>query len=104
MPFTVREKAFCVLEYVRSQSNKTVQHAFVTEFSKQSPTAMQIWTLHKKNSKRKVVCAREKDLDDQKHQKRRSSMSVNNLAKPKEFGTKKTSGNPDSTNSSLVHP
>ena len=42
MPFNGREKVFCVLEYSRSQSNKTVQHAFVREFSKQSPTAMQI--------------------------------------------------------------
>ena len=47
MPFTGREKAFCVLEYVRSQSNKTVHNAFVREFSKQPPTAMQIWTSHK---------------------------------------------------------
>ena len=29
MTFTGREKALCVLEYARSQSNKTVQHAFV---------------------------------------------------------------------------
>ena len=29
-----------------------------------------------KNSKRKVVCAGEKDLDDQEHQMRRSSMFV----------------------------
>ena len=29
MPFTGREKAFCMLEYARSQSNKTVQYAFV---------------------------------------------------------------------------
>ena len=48
MPYTGREKAFCVLEYARSQSNKTVQHVFVWEFSKQSPTAMQIWIWHKK--------------------------------------------------------
>ena len=40
MPFTGREKVFCVLEYARSQPSKTVQHAFVREFSKQSPTAM----------------------------------------------------------------
>ena len=44
MPFTGREKAFCVLEYARSQSNKTVQHSFMKEFSKQSPKEMQIWT------------------------------------------------------------
>ena len=37
-----------MLEYAQSQLNKAVQHAFVMEFSKQSPTAMQIWTLHKK--------------------------------------------------------
>ena len=36
------------LEHARSQSNKSVQHAFVREFSKQSPTVMQIWTWHKK--------------------------------------------------------
>ena len=27
MPFTGREKTFCVLGYARSQSNMTVQHA-----------------------------------------------------------------------------
>ena len=35
-----------MLEYARSQSNKTVQYTFVREFSKQSPTTMQIWRLH----------------------------------------------------------
>ena len=29
MHFTERERAFCVLEYARSQSNKTMQQAFV---------------------------------------------------------------------------
>ena len=48
MPFTRREKVFCVLEYARSQLNKTVQHAFMIEFSKQPPSAMQILTWHKK--------------------------------------------------------
>ena len=48
MPFTGREKALCALEYARSQSNKTVQHACVREFSKQYPTAMQIWAWHRK--------------------------------------------------------
>ena len=38
------EKAFCVLDYARSQSDKTVQHSFVGEFSKQPPTAMTIRT------------------------------------------------------------
>ena len=54
---------FCVLKYARSQSNKTVQHAFVTEFSIQSPTAMQIWTWHKKFTE-EGGWAGERDLDD----------------------------------------
>ena len=48
MPFIGREKACCVLEYASSQPSKTVQHALVREFSKQSPTAMQIWSWHKR--------------------------------------------------------
>ena len=48
MPFTGREKAFCVLEYARSQLNKTVQHACVREFSTQLPSARQNWTWHTK--------------------------------------------------------
>ena len=79
--FAGREKAFCLLEHTRSQSTTTVQHTFVREFTKQSPTEMQIWTC-KKNSERKVVCAGVKDLDGQKHQKRRSSVFVKNLALP----------------------
>ena len=58
MPFTGREKAFCVLQYARSQSHKTVQHAFVREFSKQSPTAMQIWTWQKKFKEEGRLCRR----------------------------------------------
>ena len=64
MPFNRREKTLCVLEYARSQSNKTVQHAYVRKLSKQSPTAMQIWTWGK-TFKTNAVCAGEKDLDDQ---------------------------------------
>ncbi|XP_076058558.1 uncharacterized protein LOC143035575 [Oratosquilla oratoria] len=64
MPFTRREKAFCVLEYARTQSNKTVQRAFVKKSSKQSPTGMQIWTWHKE-LKEKGCLGRQNDLDDQ---------------------------------------
>lgn len=56
MPFTTKEKAFCVLEYARTQSNKTVQRAFVREFSKKSPTGIQIWTWHKKFKKGGCLC------------------------------------------------
>ena len=48
MPFTGRQKVLSVLEYARKQSYKTVQHAFVREFSKQSPISMQIRTWNKK--------------------------------------------------------
>ena len=58
MPFTGREKTLCVMEYALSQSNKTVQHVFVREFSKQSPTAMQIWTWYKKFKEEGCLCTR----------------------------------------------
>ena len=58
MPFTGCEKASCLLEFARSQSNKTVQHAFVREISKQSPTAMQIWTWQKKFIEECCLCTR----------------------------------------------
>ena len=48
MVFTSREKAFCVLEYARTNSNKTVQRAFVRKFSKKLPTVKQIWNWKKK--------------------------------------------------------
>ena len=40
MPFTEKEKVFCVLKY--TQSNKTEPCAFVREFTKNAATAMQI--------------------------------------------------------------
>ena len=55
-PFTERENAFFVLQYARSQSNKTMQYAFVREFSKQSPTVMQIWTWHIKFKEEGCLC------------------------------------------------
>ena len=58
MPFTGREKVFCVLEYAQSQSIMTVQHSVVMEFSKQSPKAMQIWTCHKKYYEEGCLCRR----------------------------------------------
>ena len=60
MTFTGREKVLCVMEYAQLQSNKTVQHAFVREFSKQSPTAMLIWTWHKKFKEEGCLCRRKR--------------------------------------------
>ena len=48
MVFTGTKKAFCVLEYARTNSNKTVQRAFGRKFSKKSPTAKQTWSWKKK--------------------------------------------------------
>ena len=70
-----RKSTLCV-----GSQNKTVQHVFMSELSKSLLTAMQIWSWHKK-SKKKAVCAGEKDLDDQKHQKRRSSVFVKKSCK-----------------------
>ena len=56
MVFTSREKAFCVLEYARTNSNKTVQRAFVRKFSKKSPTAKQIWSWKKKFEDEGCLC------------------------------------------------
>ena len=103
IPFNGREKVFCMFEYAQLQSNKTVQHAFVRQFSKQSPTAMQIWTWHKKFSERLFV--QEKRIWTTKSFRRDGrACSQKNLAKPKEIVMKNKSRNQDSTNNSLAHP
>ena len=56
MVFTSREKAFCVLEYARTNSNKIVQRAFVRKFSKKSPTAEQIWNWKNKFEDEGCLC------------------------------------------------
>ena len=75
MPFTGREKALCVLENARSLSNKSVQYEFAMEFSKESPSAMQIRTWHKK-FKEEGCLYRRKGSKRPKRQKRRSSVFV----------------------------
>ena len=52
MPFTSKEKAFCVLEYARTQSPKTVQRDFFAKFAKKAPTTKQIRTWHQKFQKK----------------------------------------------------
>ena len=54
MLLTGKERSFCLLEYTLTQLNKTVQHEFVREFAKIAPTAMSIWTLHKKDLRGEV--------------------------------------------------
>ena len=84
--------------------NKTVQHKFVREFSKLSPTAIQIWTWHIK-FKRGRLFAQEKRIWTTKNIRRDGRECLyKNLAKPKEVVMKNKSGNSDSTNHSLAHP
>ena len=59
MVFTSREKAFCVLEYARTNSNKTVQRAFVRKFSKKPSTAKQIWSWKRKFEDEGCLCRAE---------------------------------------------
>ena len=104
MPFTGGEKALCVLEHARSQSNKTViEHAFVREISKQSPTAMQISSLYKQLKEKGCFCMR-KGSDRPKTSEDTSSVFLRNLVRPMEFVAKNMSGNPDSTSNSVAHP
>ena len=63
MPFTGREKAFCVLEYARLQSNKTVQYALVREF-KNSCQQQCRFGHGTKNSKRKVGSGQPKTSEE----------------------------------------
>ena len=45
LAFTRNEKTFCVLEYVRTQSNKSVQRAFSRKFNKTAPTGTALDTV-----------------------------------------------------------
>ena len=104
MPFTGRENVLCVLEYAQSQLNKTVQHAFVREFSNQSTTALHILTWHKKFKEKGSLCRIRRSGRPKTSEETVYRVRKKNLAKPKQIVTKNKSGNPDSTNNSLVHP
>ena len=60
MPFTSVEKAFCVLEYARTQSIKTVRRIFAQRFERSAfgkvPDKQQIWRWHKKFKEEGCVC------------------------------------------------
>ena len=54
--FTEKEKAFYVFDTAWTQSKKTVLHAFVGEFTKTAPIAMQIFTWYKKFKEEGCLC------------------------------------------------
>ena len=60
MPYSSVQKAFCVLEYAKTQSFKTVQRAFAQRFEKQDLKKYQKKSKFghgTKSSKKKVACA-----------------------------------------------
>ena len=90
MVFSSIEKAFCVLEYAQTNLNKTVQHAFMKEFSKKSLTTMQIWTRQKKFKDESRLC-REKGPEDQQHRTTKWSGFAKNSLKPQKVHKKNKS-------------
>ena len=60
MPYSSVQKAFCVLEYAKTQSFNTVQRAFAQRFEKtrseKVPDKKQIWTRHKKFKEEGCLC------------------------------------------------
>ena len=90
LPFNERQKAFCVLEYVRLCSMHLSRSS---QRSRQQQCRFGHGTKH---SKRKVVC-KEKRIWMVEHVRTKS-------CKAKEIVTKNKCGNPDSTNNSLAHP
>ena len=61
MALTRIETAFCVLHYAQTKSNRTVQYAFLTEFSKKATNSNANLDLAKK-FKEKPVCVGQTDL------------------------------------------
>ena len=60
MPFTNVEKAFCALEYARTQSIKTVRRIFAQRFERSAfgkvPDKKLIWRRHKKFREEGCLC------------------------------------------------
>ena len=81
MPMTGRKKAFCVLEYARSQLTKTVQHTSMRDFSKTVANRNAYLDMAQKIQKRRLFV-----------QEKRICTVEHVLAKPKEIVRKKKSG------------
>ena len=60
MPFTSAEKAFCAMEYARTQSIKTVRRIFAQRFERsafgKAPDKKQTWKGHKKFKEEGCLC------------------------------------------------
>ena len=89
-----------MLEHVKTNSNKTVQRAFVRRFSKKSPTAKQIRSWQK-NSKTKTVCRAKGSGRPAPSEKSSSRFAKHSCEAPKS-PLEEQSENPDSTNDKLA--
>ena len=102
MAFASRKKAFCVLEYARTNSNKTAQRAFVRKFSKKSPTAKQIWSWKKKFEDKGCLCRAKGSGRPATVGRSDRADSPNTLAKPQKVYKKNKYGDPDTSNDRLA--
>ena len=102
MVFTSREKAFCVLKYARTNSNKTVQCAFVRKFSKKSPTAKQIWSWKKKFEDEGCLCRAKGFGRPATTEGKVEQICQTFLRSPKKSIKKNKYGDPDTSNDSLA--
>ena len=102
MVFTSREKALFVLEYARTNSNKTSQRAFVRKFSKKSPTAKQIWSWKKKFEDEGCLFRAKGSGRPATAERKDRADSPNTLAKPQKVYKKNKYGDSDTSNDSLA--
>ena len=102
MVFTSRKKAFCVLEYARTNSNKTVQRAFVRKFSKKSPTAKQIWSGKKEIRKQRMSVQNKRIWTTSNSRREGRAGPSNTLANPQKVYKKNKYGDPNTSNDSLA--
>ena len=101
MVFTSREKTFCVLEYARTNSNKTVQSAFVRKFSKKSPTAKHIWSWKKKFEDEGCLCRTKGSGRPATAEGKVERIRQTLLRSPKKSMRRTSRGDPDTSNYSL---
>ena len=92
---------FCVLGYAQTNSNKTVQCAFVRKFSEKSPTAKQIWSWKKKFKGECYLCRAKGPGKPATAEGKVERISQTLLLSPKVYKKNKY-GDPDISNNSLV--
>ena len=90
-----------MLEYARTNSNKTVQRAFVRKFSKKSPTAKQIWSWKKIFEDESYLCIAKGSGRPATAEGKVERIRQTLLRSPKSYKKDKY-GDPDTSNHSLT--